>query len=188
MEHSITTKKGDSGVTNIFVHGKLIKARKDSAVIEAVGAVDELNCYIGEILSKLNINIDYRSDVQPFVEVLNQIQDALFRVGSELSTGEEYLNESHITILESAQTDVECAITPIKNFILPRGCELAVKTHLTRAICRRAERRVVTAIHGNPGLFKDPNLSIQYLNRLSDYLFQLARYFNREKGDTPWKP
>lgn len=188
MEHSITTKKGDSGVTSIFVHGKLIRARKDSAIIEAVGAVDELNCYIGEILAKLNINIDYRPENKQFIEVLNSVQDALFRVGSELSTGEEYLNEIHTRVIESAQTDIEGVIEPINSFILPNGCELAVKTHLTRAVCRRAERRVVTAIHGNIGLFKDPNLSIQYLNRLSDYLFQLARYFNREKGDIPWKP
>lgn len=153
---AIYTKKGDRGQTGLF-DGRRIP--KDDAIVEAIGAMDELNAQIG--LAGVN---------------LKNIQEDLFAIGSRLAGYETRLNlESRVKELEKEIDKMWGELPPLRNFILPRG-----QLHLARAVCRRAERAAVTA---------KAEFAYQYLNRLSDYLFCLARFvnFKAKKKEILWK-
>jgi len=179
----IYTKTGDQGQTSLC-RGERIS--KDSPRIEACGEVDELNSWIGWARAE-------NSDRQ--VEAwLEQIQRDLFIIGADLASprdnndkedGTTQLTENSITLIEQAIDQMEAQLPPLKKFILPGGCEPAARLHLARTVCRRAERATVRLAKQetvNP-------LVLVYLNRLSDFLFVLARYVNRIQGvsDQLWK-
>lgn len=160
----ITTRTGDDGTTGL---GDGSRVDKDGARIEALGAVDELNSSIGIIL------------VEPLPEdvrdLLLDIQHSLFDVGGELSIpGYTLLSPTAVSDLESQLEKHNAPLPPLKEFILPGGSRAAALCHIARTTCRRAERRVVTLLKTEDA----SPLSRQYLNRLSDYLFVLARYLN----------
>lgn len=178
----IYTKTGDQGTTALFGGKRVSKAELR---IDAYGTVDELNSWMGMVRDQ-EVN-RMRQDI--FIE----IQNNLFVIGSILATepGNEKVKipslvESDIVTLEKAIDAMESELPPLKFFVLPGG-HISVSTcHVTRTVCRRAERLAV-ALHNEAAI--DTGV-IRYLNRLSDYLFVLSRKVAHELGveETPWKP
>ncbi len=166
MATKIYTKTGDTGETALFGGKRLPKSH---VRIEAYGTVDELNSWIG-VLRDL-------TDVSETKELLKAIQDRLFTLGSNLASDPDKdmltpdLTENDIQQLERAIDVMNETLPPLKNFILPGGHTTVSFCHVARCVCRRAERQVVALSLHEPV----EGLIIQYLNRLSDYLFVLAR-------------
>lgn len=171
----IYTRTGDGGMTGL---GDGSRVSKDSLRIEAMGDVDELNCTIGVLLTEA---------LDPaMVELLTSIQHDLFDLGGELSIpGYRTLQESHVIALEQALDTYNAQLPPLKEFILPGGSRAAAFCHVSRTVCRRAERRIVSLADAE----SISPLCQQYLNRLSDLMFVLARVANRAagSGDVLWR-
>ncbi len=169
---------GDKGTTNLY-GGKVVS--KNSVIVEAYGSVDELNCFVGLALARL--------DDEEIKTILTEIQKQLFRLGSDLATPTEKTIDRiaavHVEYLESTIATLEKELQPLRNFILPGGTPVAALLHVARAICRRAERRVV-ALETEQQINREVH---RYLNRLSDALFTLARAVNKRAGvdDVIWK-
>ncbi len=166
----IYTRKGDDGTTGL---GNNSRVPKDSIRVEAMGAIDELNSTIGQILScELPEEID---------RCLFEIQHTLFDIGGELCIPEFRLVEKdHVTVLENQLDQFNEDLEPLKEFILPGGIPAAAICHSARTICRRAERNI-HALARNEDV---SGVSKQYLNRLSDLLFVIARYLNKQAGES----
>lgn len=172
----IVTKTGDDGTTG-FADGT--RCAKDDARIEALGTIDELNSHLGVLLAENLPN--------EIAEILIRIQHDLFDLGGELSIpGATRLSEEKIAYLENHINRLNAALSPLKEFILPGGSRPAALCHVARAIVRRAERRLVTLRRLNPV----SDISLKYLNRLSDLLFVMSRTINRlmQQDDVLWQP
>lgn len=172
----IYTRTGDKGDTGL---GDGSRVDKDHIRVETFGTVDELNSIIGMILAH---------DIpESITQCLNKVQHHLFDLGGELCIpGHTALDETYITYLESTLDHFNNDLPNLKEFILPSGGHATSACHLARTVCRRAERRVVT-------LAKKENISpfsIQYLNRLSDLLFVIARVLARNENGSEvlWQP
>ncbi|HEY8400518.1 MAG TPA: cob(I)yrinic acid a,c-diamide adenosyltransferase [Cytophagaceae bacterium] len=168
----IYTKTGDKGETGLF-GGKRVK--KSSERINAYGTIDELNSFIGLVRDLTDNNTRK--------EELKQIQNELFVAGAFLASDPEKPNAfatdlslESIVALEKSIDAMESVLTPLKNFILPGGHPAVSYCHIARTVCRRAERAVVSLRENE---FAGENI-IPYLNRLSDYLFVLARFIAKE--------
>lgn len=178
----IYTRTGDSGSTGLFGGPRV---SKDDDRIEAYGTVDELNAAIGVARAA---GVDETIDDQ-----LAQIQHELFAIGAELAAPDpdrhdlRCVGPAYIETLEQWIDSHELTLPPLKNFILPAGTAAATQMHVARAVCRRAERRVVTLSRRAEGSVSEE--VIVYLNRLSDLLFVLARVVNHRAGvqDMPWR-
>ena len=171
----IYTRTGDAGSTGL---GDGSRTEKDSARIAAIGEVDELNSLLGLLLCE-----DLPDDVRI---LLIAIQHQLFDFGGELSIpGASLLAATAPAKLEEAIDRYNAALAPLKEFILPGGSRAAAWTHLARSVCRRAERALVTLAAAEPV----SEAGRQYLNRLSDLIFVLARHLNLCDGcgDVLWK-
>ena len=176
----IYTKTGDCGETGLFAGPRV---RKDDVRIEAYGAVDELNAFLG-LARTQNLPAEIEA-------CLARVQNELFAVGAELATpdpaahGTAMIGPLHAEALERAIDAVEANLPPLKQFILPAGGAMAAQLHVARGICRRAERRVVTLAGENFAAFQNV---LVYLNRLGDYLFVAARGANHASGvaEVPW--
>lgn len=167
----IYTRTGDDGTTGL---GNGNRVEKDCNRVEAYGTVDELNSALGMILA-------YKDVSEPIKNCLTRVQNELFDLGSELCIPDYVaLRDDHVTQLEIELDQFNSHLRPLKEFILPGGHPASAACHLARAICRRAERRTVTLAHKES--VTPP--AIQYLNRLSDLLFVIARLINHENGIT----
>lgn len=165
----IYTRTGDDGTTGL---GDGSRIDKDHARMEAIGTVDELNSQIGVLITELE------SDDNS-IGLLSRIQHDLFDLGGELSIpGYTLVSAERIGELEASLDTMNDDLPPLKNFILPGGSKAAAHCHLARATCRRAERAVVTLSRDN----EVNDTTRQYLNRLSDLLFVMARLLAR-RGD-----
>ena len=172
----IYTRTGDDGTTGL---GDGRRVAKDDPRVEAYGCVDECNSAIGVILAVPGIPTDVR-------DLLTAVQHELFDLGGELCIpGHRAIEASHVLALEQALDGFNESLPPLKEFILPGGGPAAAACHLARAICRRAERRAwtlarVATVEPEP---------LQYLNRLSDLLFVLARVLARHESGSEvlWK-
>lgn len=184
----IYTKTGDKGETALYGGARVSKA---SARVESYGTIDELNSFIG--FAKTEI-----TDEKVLFQ-LKKIQFDLFTLGSEsatptakltLANGKSRLSlaisETEIEELENWMDEFEEELEPLQYFILPGGGKSATSLHICRTVCRRAERSLVFL---NESEVVRPEL-IKYLNRLSDYLFVLARYASKINGETEeyWNP
>jgi cob(I)alamin adenosyltransferase len=178
----IYTKTGDEGTTALFGGKRVSKA---NLRIETYGTVDELNSWLG-VLRDQEINQKRR-------DVLVEIQDRLFTIGSILATEPgntkvriPSLQESDITLLEKQMDEMDSQLAPMRFFVLPGGHISISYTHVARTVCRRAERLII-ALHDQEPV--EP-MVIKYMNRLSDYLFVLSRKVTAELNtdETPWKP
>jgi cob(I)alamin adenosyltransferase len=185
----VYTKTGDTGTTALFGGTRV---PKDHARIESYGTVDELNSYIGLIRDQ-EIN-------QHFKDILIEIQDRLFTVGAILATppekevlknGQKRLQnlgiiESDIELLEKEIDTMEDSLPQMTHFVLPGGHTTVSYCHIARCVCRRAERLAVHLNHNEPVA----EIAIKYLNRLSDYLFVLARKLSQELNadEVKWIP
>lgn len=180
---SVYTKTGDSGTTSL---GDGSRTSKNDARLEAFSTVDEANSFIGVAVCHAT-----EQDVR---EVLLRIQNDMFDVGADLCTPvvEEpkvvplRVTEAQVENLEKLIDHYNKDLSVLRSFVLPSGTTLAAHLHVARTVVRRAERETWQAIH----MFGDGVniLTAKYLNRLSDLLFVLARYANREVGDTLWVP
>ena len=165
----IYTKTGDDGTTGL---GDGSRISKDHPRTEAMGDVDELNCHIGLLIEQLPEDDDLRP-------ILERVQHDLFDLGGELAVpGYELVKPERVTALETHLDHYNEDLPPLKNFILPGGSTSAGQCHLARAVCRRAERHLVS-LHTTQPINETPR---QYLNRLSDMLFVFARVLSRRDG------
>jgi cob(I)alamin adenosyltransferase len=177
----IYTKTGDRGDTRLFDG---TRTRKDDSRVEAYGDIDELNSFIGAAVAWI-------ADKE-LAAMLLDIQRDLFSVGAQLanprsaeeSSGRFHLDPRRIEILEEAIDRCETELPPLRQFILAGGCPAGALLHVARTVCRRGERRVV-ALAGSVTI---DEVVVRYLNRLSDFLFVLARLVNHRQGqqEIPW--
>ena len=173
----VVTRAGDSGQTSLADGSRLAK---DDPRIEALGAIDEANAAIG--LARV-----YAAGIED--AALTLIQNDLFDVGADLARPDDAATHLRITAHQVQRLEQEIAsmnqeLPPLTSFVLPGGAPGAAQAHLARTIIRRAERRVVSltrVAEVNPEI-------VRYLNRLSDYLFVIARRFSSEAGDVLWQP
>jgi len=172
----IYTRTGDDGTTGL---GDGSRLGKESLRIEAIGAVDALNSYIGRILAQGGLPEAVRS-------CLENIQHDLFELGAELCLpGVIKIEDAHLARLERELDGFNADLPGLKEFILPGGSLAAADAHVARTACRSAERVVVALGKAEPG----GDGARKYLNRLSDLLFVLARVLNRAAGrpDVLWQ-
>jgi cob(I)alamin adenosyltransferase len=171
MAFKIYTKTGDKGETGLFGGARVPKSH---IRVEAYGSVDELNAHIGLLRDVI--------DTSQYKSILKDIQDRLFTIGAVLASDPEKpmmtpdIKKEDIQILENQIDMMEEALPPLKNFILSGGHTTVSFCNIARTVCRRAERAVVALniMEQADGRAIDP-LSMEYLNRLSDYLFVLSR-------------
>ncbi|HTH77634.1 MAG TPA: cob(I)yrinic acid a,c-diamide adenosyltransferase [Ramlibacter sp.] len=171
----IATRTGDDGTTGL---GDNTRVSKDSFRVHAMGDVDELNSHIGLLLCE-TVPAEVR-------DLLLDIQHQLFNLGGELSIpGFELLKSEAVAALDAALAEHNARLPRLEEFILPGGNRAASQAHVCRTVARRAERAVVALGQAEP-LRETPR---QYLNRLSDLMFVLARVLNRADGgnDVYWK-
>ncbi len=174
---TIYTRQGDKGYTRI-IGG--VKLPKDHPLLEALGSLDELNAYLGYVKS-----VSSYDDIN---KLLSEIQVDLLRLSTELACSYsptlmckcKAMSIEDVDRIERHIDRFHAELKPLNKFLVLGGCETASLIHVARAICRRAERRVVT-------LFREENIEghefiIPYLNRLSDLFFVLARYINLLEG------
>ena len=193
----IYTKTGDKGETSL-VGG--IRIAKNDARIEAYGTVDELSSHLGLLVAMLSKDEEHEEELKQITETLERIQNNLFSISSILATDAEalkqkdaewvmpylesleafnkHLGDTETPLLEQLTDQYNAELEQLSSFILPGGSVEAAQCHMCRAVCRRAERR---AVNGNVNV--NDNL-LQYMNRLSDYLFVLARKINLINGES----
>jgi cob(I)alamin adenosyltransferase len=212
MGMRIYTKTGDAGETGLFGGPRV---RKDHARIEAFGTVDELNSQLGLVRAALVASaVGERCD-----PLLRRFQCDLFELGAQLASPAstaERITSGHVVAIERAIDEFESGLPPLDCFVLPAGNAASAAVHVARTVCRRAERRVVglSPSAGREALTESaafpeaegsdeavcastaaaaaqiPANAIEYLNRLGDFLFVLARWVNAacEDRDDPWHP
>jgi cob(I)alamin adenosyltransferase len=181
----IYTKTGDDGTTSL---GDMSRTSKNDPRLEAYATVDEANSSIGVVLAMGNIKDEN------IKKLLIRIQNDLFDVGADLCTPvvdnptSEPLRvlESQIDYLENQIDHYNESLQPLRSFVLPSGTPAAALIHVARTVTRRAERTTWHAIHAFGGGVNP--ITAKYLNRLSDLLFVLARYVNKDVGDQLWVP
>jgi len=172
----IVTRTGDDGTTGL---GDGTRVPKDAPRIAALGDLDELNSALGCVLVE--------TVPAPVHEALSAVQNDLFDLGGEVSIpGRQAMQASHLARLDRWTADLNSALPPLREFVLPGGDRAAAACHLARAICRRAERSLVSLARQED----ISPLALQYLNRLSDLLFVSARVINRARArhEVSWKP
>lgn len=172
---SIYTKSGDNGETSLFDGSRVLKS---DVRVELLGRIDELNSYLGLLISCLNYE----------TPILSKIQSLLFNLGAEIANpkvkkGDFYDCSNFVVTLEEEIDKMTAELPPLKAFILPGGSQASSHSHITRAICRGVER-LYWQFDG------EKNASAgKFLNRLSDYFFTLARFLNFKAGvaDVEWR-
>lgn len=172
---SVYTRTGDNGTTSLFGGKRVLKCEE---LVSVCGSVDELNSWIGLLTSYREI-----SGIRRF---LREVQSDLFVIGSVLAGGEGDLKQlgKRVSHMEARIDSMEKGLPKLHNFILPGGSVVGGFVHVSRSICRRAERQVVALGQRK----KVDKRIIVYLNRLSDLLFVLARFINKNAhvGETTW--
>jgi len=184
----IYTKTGDKGETSLVSGNRVLKG---NVRIDTYGEVDELNSYLGVIVSHLEGHESLKSEIK----TIQEIQNNLFDLGSNLACEKEFrikyklpmLTLEDVKGLEDKIDQYNDELTPLKNFILPGGSKAASFVHIARTVCRRVERKLVNYTHDFPE--ETPDYSIEYINRLSDFLFNFSRFVNLklEREEVLWK-
>ena len=178
----IYTKTGDKGKTSLLGGTRVSKSHER---INAYGTIDELNSFLG-----LVSDLDHNDERTKFIQ---EIQSRLFTIGSSLAAesdkAKEFkpdLEENDVKDLELAIDGMNVSLSPMKNFILPGGSQLVSTTHIARTVCRRAERLIIKLSESED----IEEIITKYLNRLSDYLFVLARKqgYDLKVEEIPWRP
>lgn len=184
MAMKIYTKTGDNGTTSLIGGTKVLKSNER---IEAYGTIDELNAHIG-LCRDLITDEHTRS-------MLKEIQDRLFTIGAALACDPDKetkmkipdLHGADVDLLEKEMDKMDGQLEPLQKFILPGGHPTVSQIHIARCVCRRTERLVVNLLIRDQ---EHETLIIQYMNRLSDYLFILGRYIAKalHVQETSWEP
>ena len=172
---NIITKTGDDGTTGLADGSRV---DKDCARLDALGDLDELNSVLGILIAGLGES--------PYTDQLMQIQHLLFDMGGELALpGHKLITEQHVQKLEQQVNDLNAPLPPLQEFILPGGNQDAAHAHHARAVCRRAERKLLRLSRSE----QVNSWSLKTINRLSDLLFVMARTLARQdsQNETSWK-
>lgn len=169
---SIYTKTGDGGETSLFGG---VRVKKNDQQVKAYGVVDELEAFIGILITKIKST--------PDKEFLTEIQHDLYKVMNTLSGGKKgiQISANDVTKLEKKIDAIEKKLPKLTRFILQQGSELSAWFHIVRTVCRRAERSTVGFVLSADSPKKEHEIVIKYLNRLSDYFFVMARFYNHKK-------
>lgn len=172
---SITTKTGDKGETAVF-GGRMVK--KHDPQVEAYGAVDEATCFIGSAIESV-------ADKET-IKLLTEVQFMLYTLMAYLSgyKTERDKVQKHLVVIEKEIVALEESLPKLTRFILPQGSETASRFQIARAMVRSSERRVVAYVDQKQGQTQEDEIAIQYLNRLSDLLFLMARKYTPEEKQT----
>ena len=163
----IYTRTGDKGETGL---GDGSRVSKTAPRVEAMGSVDELNSIVGVVVEELLAS--NQPDLTSVAEFIRTLQHRIFDLGGELSIpGFEIISAKHVVVIEQQLDVMNEQLDPLENFILPGGSRLIANCHMARSICRRAERNIAAlaqteSVNAN---------AMEFINRLSDYLFVLAR-------------
>ena len=177
----IYTKTGDKGTTSLANGDRVAKT---DVRIEAYGTVDELNSWIGLLRVQIGLQTDGEQKAERFAKVgeqLEWIQNKLFNLGAMLSAAPgEWIEEADVTQLERWIDAMQAVVPAQRAFVLPAGGEAVSRCHVCRTICRRAERRMLEA--------QSDERALKWINRLSDYLFVLARYvgYQNDEKEAVW--
>jgi len=173
------TKKGDDGKTKVF--GCDQRFSKSSIIAEALGSIDELDSFLGLIKAKINQGQTLNPQKGlTLVDIVHQIQENLFIIQAQVAGSPKNITEEKIKELELRIDSIEKEIPPIKSFIIPGANEISAMFDFARTLARKTERRVV-AVSDEKLINIDTN-TLKYLNRLSSFLFALARLSASEKG------
>ena len=174
----IVTKSGDSGLTSINPNKKI---SKNSNIVKFLGDLDELNAYIGTLKADLFIINSTENSLEDINGWITRIQHTLFDIGGTISSEDmEIFDEEAVIFLEEIIHEINQDLPPLKEFVLPGGSQLGAKAHVSRTVCRRAERSLVNLIENNPECEKyQKSPVLPYINRLSDFLFVLSRRLDR---------
>jgi cob(I)alamin adenosyltransferase len=167
------TGSGDSGKTKLPSIGEVWK---DDDILEALGDLDELNSILG-VISSLDPKIS---------ELIKEIQNDIFIISSEVAGFKMNFSEDRVRFIEEKINELSKELEPLKNFVIPSGSLVSTFTHFARAVCRRAERKMVKLLREN----KAEKMHVIYLNRLSSLLFVLALWLNKTYGSPNilWNP
>jgi cob(I)alamin adenosyltransferase len=171
----IVTRTGDDGTTGL---GDGTRTVKDAPRVHAMGEIDELSSALGLVLAE-----SPPADVR---EILSRVQNDLFDLGGEICIpGRVAVGDAHVARLEDDVARLNERLPPLKEFVLPGGTRAGAAAHLARTVARRAERALVALHHAEPVA----PAGLQYLNRLSDLLFVIARTLNRAEGvpESTWR-
>ena len=178
----VYTRHGDKGQTHL-VGGR--RVAKDDPRIESYGTIDELNSILG-IVRACNDAATPTPATKRLDQILRQVQNELFDLGSELATppdavweGMIRIGPEQIKVLERTIDECQADLAPLKSFILPGGGSIAAFLHQARTVCRRAERDILRLMHREP----IGESVLGYVNRLSDLLFVLSRWMSRAQGE-----
>lgn len=188
----IYTRTGDKGETSLFGGKRVLKCEE---LVDVYGSIDELNCWIGLVSSKLK-TLPRRQAGQNTKVFFNVIQSDLFTIGSTLAgwNGDLSNLQKRVDEMEKRIDEMDRELPVLKNFILPGGSELGALVHIARSICRRVERQTVALFNRQPSAVspsiklrvnfqqEEKEIIIKYLNRLSDLFFVLARFINHCAG------
>jgi cob(I)alamin adenosyltransferase len=187
---NIYTKTGDKGTTSLYTGERRLKT---DPIFDALGDLDELNASLGVVLQYCQYNNKIDNEIKEnIIIILEDIQSRLIDIGSNIATPIKNQNisekkkekikfdEENIKILEQWIDQFDSSLPILKNFILPSGGFTSSHLHISRAICRRVERKVWLLI--NSSTIEDKTIAI-YLNRLSDFLFVIARYITVKEGN-----
>ena len=174
----IVTKSGDSGLTSINPNKRI---SKNSNIVKFLGDLDELNAYIGTLKADLFIINSTENSLEDINGWITRIQHTLFDIGGTISSEDmEIFDEEAVIFLEEIIHEINQDLPPLKEFVLPGGSQLGAKAHVSRTVCRRAERSLVNLIENNPECEKyQKSPVLPYINRLSDFLFVLSRRLDR---------
>lgn len=186
----VYTRRGDQGETSL-AGGQ--RVAKDGPRIEAYGAVDELNCFVGEARALVEETTGRNGRVWPLVPILLRVQHELFNLGSILATLPEDVHprqarvtDAEVAHLEREMDRMNAELPPLRSFILPGSGRLNAALHVCRAVCRRAERLTVSLARAEDV----PPEAVRYLNRLSDAFFVWSRWASHvvSEEETLWDP
>jgi cob(I)alamin adenosyltransferase len=186
----VYTRRGDAGETAL-AGGQ--RVAKDDARIEAYGAVDELNAFVGAARASLGALAASNPTLARLAAILLRVQHELFNLGSILATLPEdvhprqpRITEAEVAQLEKEMDELNAELPALRSFVLPGGCRVDAELHICRTVCRRAERRAVTLAR----TAAVPPEAVRYLNRLGDALFVWGRWANLATGakETLWEP
>jgi len=186
----IYTKRGDTGETSL-VGGQ--RVMKDAARIEAFGTVDELSAFLGHAVLSCEELVTTNSRLGLLLDTLRRVQHELFNLGSILATLPEDVHpkqarvtSAEIAMLEKEIDDLNDALPSLRSFVLPGGTRINAELHIARTVCRRAERLTISLARTE----SVPSEAIQYLNRLSDFLFVASRWANQSLAapEVLWQP
>lgn len=179
------TKKGDNGTTKAFNTASGKRISKASCQTESLGALDELNSFLGLVKVKSS-TMEWKIDDKKPEEIILWTQNCLFTIQAEVAGADKHIVQNEVAELEKYTDTIEKLLPPIKSFFISGGTELAALFDISRTLARKAERRVVAGMEC--GEVKVGEATLAFLNRLSSLLYAFARYANHIAGAVENKP